>query len=806
MRRGSPAEIRLLAKLWAKTSLVVRVMFSAGFALAVAGGLLLYVSTGKDARFAREQIREHLDVEMESLLPAISEWVVIGDYATIEQTLRQHVGRPDVGSITWTNSAGQAVDASDKPMEPRAPDWFVRWIDIPAPEDTQSLDIGGRDYGSVTIRMTAIRDRDRLWDAFLGHLGILALAVGLDFLGILLILKGGLRPLTALDRGARAMEDGDLSVRLQPHGSPELVHVITAFNRMAEAVETAQHELRQEAERLSVTLTSIGDGVITTDAAGKVDFVNPTAAVLTGWTTAEAHGLPLPQVFNIVNEHSREPAENPADKVLRLRSGVGVSHSLLITRQGQECPIQDSAAPIRDRHGRIIGVVLVFRDISEQRRLTRQLSYQASHDSLTGLINRGEFERRLARLLDDAADSGQRHALLYVDLDQFKVVNDTCGHRAGDELLRQLAERLQRCMRHADTLARVGGDEFGILLEDCSEAQALRIAAGIIDEVRSFHFAWFDHAFGVSLSIGLVAIDEAHRDLTSVLSAADAACYTAKDKGRNRVQAYTATDGEMVERQRQMQWVTRIAKAFDEARFELYFQPIVPITGVVRGDGEEHHIEVLLRMREGTTLVSPGAFVVAAERYGAIDGIDRWVVANTLHWLVAHAHHRIVCSINLSGHSVNDDRFRDFVMHQVRISGVSPRKVCFEITETAAIASLSKAGDFIKTVRSLGCRFSLDDFGSGMASFSYLRSLPVDYLKIDGSFVRNIVNDPIDRAMVETVNKVGHVMGIQTIAEFVENPEVLATLREIGVDYAQGYVFAKPAPLADVASLFAAPE
>jgi diguanylate cyclase (GGDEF)-like protein len=500
-------------------------------------------------------------------------------------------------------------------------------------------------------------------------------------------------------------------------------------------------------------------------------------------------------VFNIVNEFTRDPVESPVDKVMRLGAVVGLgNHTVLIARNGQEYSIEDSAAPIRDRDGHILGVVLVFHDVSEKRKLTHQLSHQARHDALTGLINRSEFERRLKELLDSAASQNRQHALLYLDLDQFKVVNDTCGHSAGDELLRQLTAHIQGKTRDSDTFARLGGDEFGILLENCPLDQALRVAITLLDEVRTFRFIWLDKTFAVGVSIGLVAITKDSGNSANVLSAADTACYAAKDKGRNRVQVYSPDDREMAERHGEMHWVARIAMAFEKERFQLYYQPIVPISG--KTPKEEQHFEILLRMLdEDNQLVPPGSFIPAAERYNLMAEIDRWVVRNALNWLIAHAEQPVICAINLSGQSVNDDRFLGFLIDQINGTGVPPHKVCFEITETSAISNLSKASGFIKTIKSLGCSFALDDFGSGMSSFAYLKNLPVDYLKIDGSFVRDMIGDPIDCAMVESINNIGHVLEIKTIAEFVENQAILDKLHAIGVDYAQGYGIAKPGPL-----------
>ncbi|MHB9100819.1 MAG: EAL domain-containing protein [Sulfuricella sp.] len=611
-----------------------------------------------------------------------------------------------------------------------------------------------------------------------------------------------------LSNAADSISAGDLEIALPNYeGRDEVARLARDFSQMALALkqnsrerDQAEAALYAEKERAQVTLQSIGDAVITTDIEGRVEFLNPVAEALTGWSNGEAIGRPLTQVFNIISEITRLPVENPVEKALRQNGIVGLAnHTVLIRRDGQEVHIDDSAAPIRDRDGRILGVVLVFHDVGEKRKLAHQLSYQAKHDALTGLINRGEFERLLEDLLDSAANQHKQHALLYLDLDQFKVVNDTCGHSAGDELLRQLTAHIQAKVRESDTFARLGGDEFGILLENCPLDQAVRLANVLLDEVGAFHFAWLDKTFAVGVSIGVVAITATSGLSANVLAAADTACYAAKDKGRNRVQVYSPDDSEMAERHGEMHWVARIAKAFEEERFHLYYQPIVPVQS--NAPEQEQHFEILLRMRdEDNRLIPPGAFIPAAERYNMMVEIDRWVIRNALNWLIANAERPVICAINLSGQSVNDDRFLAFLIDQIRGTGVPPHKVCFEITETAAISNLAKASNFIKTVKSLGCSFSLDDFGSGMSSFSYLKNLPVDYLKIDGSFVRDMINDPIDCAMVESINHIGHVLGIKTIAEFVENQDILEKLRAIGVDYAQGYGIVKPCPLEDLVS------
>lgn len=558
----------------------------------------------------------------------------------------------------------------------------------------------------------------------------------------------------------------------------------------------AAAELFAEKERAQVTLASIADGVITTDNDGWVEYLNPVAEDLTGWTSGSARGLPLQAIFRMIDETTRKPAPNPIELVLREERTVETAATMLLLRNdGTEIPVVQSAAPIRARSGKISGVVLVLHDVSRERQYAAKLSYQASHDSLTGLINRTEFEHRLALALKSSAQAGRHHAVMYLDLDQFKVVNDTSGHAAGDQLMRQVSTVLQRRLREGDTLARLGGDEFGVLLENCSPENALRIADELRQTVMDFHFAWENRSFTIGVSIGVVNIEDGTYTIADVLSAADAACYMAKEKGRNRVQVYHPEDSELTMRHGEMEWVGRLQKALDEDRFVLYAQDIVAISGENKGN----HCELLLRMLdEKGELVPPMAFIPAAERYGLMPSIDRWVLRNALAIIAREqaqgGYSSDVYAINLSGSTIGDDRFMEFVREQFARFNVPHSSICFEITETAAIARLDKATTFIHELRALGCHFSLDDFGAGMSSFAYLKHLPVDYLKIDGGFVKDMADDPIDRAMVKAIHNVGHVMGKKTIAEFVDGERCIAALREIGVDYAQGYGVAKPRP------------
>ena len=436
---------------------------------------------------------------------------------------------------------------------------------------------------------------------------------------------------------------------------------------------------------------------------------------------------------------------------------------------------------------------IVIKRVSAKNRL---LAYQASHDPLTGLINRREFECRVDRSIQQARAQAATHALLYLDLDQFKVVNDTCGHAAGDELLQQLSKLLLGSVRNRDTLSRLGGDEFGMLLENCPLDKAVEIANNLLKTIDAFHFTWGDNTFTLGISIGVVPIDRSTADIGSTMSAADSACYIAKESGRNQVQIAHLGDRRLQERHGEMQWVSRLTRALEEDQFALYYQPIIPCASKATSC---KHMEILLRMIDDDgSVVLPGTFLPAAEKYNIASNIDRWVVEHAMKWLVENTAQNgwpVTISVNLSGQTIGSPDMLKFIIDKMDETGVSPEQIIFEVTETAAIARITSATNFMLTLRGCGFRFSLDDFGSGLSSFAYLKKLPVDYLKIDGTFVRDILSDPVDYAIVKSINELGQLLGKETIAEFVETLEVAEELRMMGVNHVQGYAYAKPEPL-----------
>ena len=569
-------------------------------------------------------------------------------------------------------------------------------------------------------------------------------------------------------------------------------------------VVRTESELQFEKELAQVTLHSIGDGVITTDADGRVEYLNPVAEQYTGWRTAEARGRPLAEIYRVIDERTGEtvePLSHAAGSSLQESGDAGSVR--LLDRNGRECPIRYSQAPILSREGRTLGMIVVFHDISQIRAMAQQLIWQASHDALTGLVNRREFERRLGELLETAKAESREHALMFMDLDNFKAVNDTCGHGAGDELLRQLTSVMMARMRGSDTLARLGGDEFGALLESCPLDQALRIANGMRETVREFRFVWENKTFSVGISIGLMPLGADSDDVNRVLSLADACCYDAKNKGRDRVQVHRQEESDFSGRHSELQIVSQINRAFEFGQFRLYRQRILQLNPEAEPGA---HYEVLVRMLDQAgNLVPPTGFMPAAERYNLLTSIERWVISSLVEFLHRRWNDGGIpqqagnglgsYSVNISGASINDKSFPDFLRNLLTRYQLPRGLLCFEITETTAISNLTRASELMREMKAMGCRFSLDDFGTGMSSFAYLKYLPVDYLKIAGMFIKDMADDPMDHAIVDAINRISHILGMQTVAESVEDAAVLEKITALKIDFAQGYFIAEPEAL-----------
>jgi diguanylate cyclase (GGDEF)-like protein/PAS domain S-box-containing protein len=547
-----------------------------------------------------------------------------------------------------------------------------------------------------------------------------------------------------------------------------------------------------------ITLESIGEGVITADRNGTIDYLNEAAEQLLGVTRASGVGRRLLDLLTLVDEVDRSSLGDPVAKCLSERKRVNLGRRAFLLSKGSEREFSTelTASPIRGPDGQVAGCVVIFHDVSELRGLAREMSYQASHDALTGLVNRLEFERRLGAALDSARGEGVGHVVCYLDLDRFKLVNDTAGHIAGDNLLREISSLLKQRVRDSDTVARVGGDEFAMLLAGCPLDKARQIADDVCQAVAGHQFAWQDHMFDVGVSVGLVEVNKDSGSAESVLSAADSACYVAKQQGRGRIHVYSSRD-EVVARERgEIQWLQRLQRALKENGFELYVQPIIALGGRGR-DGPA--AEILLRMRdEHGAAIAPVHFLASAERYQLMSHIDRWVVQASLTALAGGAPHLPAgrtCNINLSAQTLGDDDFLEFVVDVLDHTGVSPERICFEARESAVVSQLDHAQRFINVLHGIGCKFALDNFGSGIGSFANLKNLSLDYVKIDGTYTRNLEQDTVNREMVSAMVKLARTLDFQVVAEQVEDQESFETLRTLGVDFVQGFVVERPRPL-----------
>ena len=561
-------------------------------------------------------------------------------------------------------------------------------------------------------------------------------------------------------------------------------------------------EALTEKERAQITLHSIGDGVITTDNTGCVDYMNPVAETLTGWRYHQVMGMSLEAVFHLEDDKTGEVIPDPALRCLSEKRVVAPkTDNVLISRNGDRYSIQGTAAPMMNTRGDCIGVVLVFKDVTDSHRLQKKMVHQATHDSLTGLVNRSEFEQRLDKALLSAKAFENTHALLYLDLDQFKVVNDSAGHVAGDELLKQVCSLLANQLRGRDTLGRLGGDEFCVLLENCPSNKAIKVANILIDMIREYRFLWEDKTYQVGVSIGIVPITADSGSTVELMIQADQACYSAKDLGRGRAHVYDQKDAELAKQHGEILQLSDLREAIENQQFELLYQPIISL------NAEQTRVhtraEVLLRLLDlSGDYILPGAFLPAADRFGLTTHIDRWVI-NKVFNDYAHLfmqNPNLVLNLNLSSSSVADESLGDYIIEMFGKSVVLPQQICFEVKETLLNSNLFAISALVERLGEIGCAFALDDFGRGLSSFALLKMLKVDFIKIDGNIVGNISNDKVDHGMVESINSMAHILGIQTIAECADSSVVIQDLKSLGVDYAQGYYLGNPASMDELGS------
>jgi diguanylate cyclase (GGDEF)-like protein/PAS domain S-box-containing protein len=554
--------------------------------------------------------------------------------------------------------------------------------------------------------------------------------------------------------------------------------------------------------RSQLALDSLGEGIVTTDAHGVIDYLNQSAEALTGMRREEAIGRGFGAMIGFVDEHDRRAIADPVQQCLSTGNRVNLGRrSILISRAtGNELGVEATASPVREPTGDVTGVAVMLHDVSELRGLTQQMSYQASHDALTGLVNRREFERRLGEALEIARGGRQGHAMCYLDLDRFKAVNDTSGHLAGDNMLREVAALIREAVRDSDTVARLGGDEFGILLVGCPLDKARQIADDVWRAIAEYRFVWKDRIFSVGVSIGIVEITGENHSLEEIMNAADSACYVAKKQGDGHIHVYSSHDEAVARSRGEIHWLQRLQAALRDGFFELYVQPIEPTRpgGVVTGPA----MEVFVRLHDEGQAIAPAEFFPAAERYRLMSMIDRWVLGSALAAVAAGAIRLPPgrsLSLNISGQTLADPAFLEFVVDELDRTGVQPSQICFEVAESSVTGNLEQARRFVEVLHGMGCRFALDDFGTDLGGFSNLKSLPMDYLKIDGSFMRDLGRDSVNQAMVSAVVGMARTLNFRLIAEHVEDVAVLEAARAMGIDFVQGHAIGRPRPLAPAA-------
>lgn len=788
------ARLSLRARLlWALVGVCLLLLFVGGMAAIAAGRAV-----------GHQALAQMAEREMQLLQAMLADPLVLQDYGTVEQLLEKEVVAGDARELRFR--AGEIAITATKPSSPsRRPEWFARLLGLKAGQAADKIVIGGRDYGDLAVEVAPTVVEERLW-LLLSRLALVGLGAA-ALLGIAMhgIMRANLRGLEAIRSSARRDTEGFTAsqVELSPHAPPELVETARVLNAARAQLREKMDELATEKERWRITLSSVGDGVIVTNADGDVAFMNPVAERLTGWPLSEARGKPVETVMPLIHEETRQTQPNPAR--LALRTGqlqAMANHTLLLARDGREIPVHDSAAIVPsvadDTPGETCGAVLVFRDDSERRALLKELRLMAFHDPLTGLPNRRALVGRIERALRQVREQDRRHLFCYIDLDQFKLVNDTCGHAAGDALLVEIVGLMREAIPPGSTtgedehmLARIGGDEFGLLLFDCPLEEGIALARRLIAQISGHVFRYAARQFHIGASVGIASI-EPGMTTDEVLGRADTACYHAKDQGRGRVEVHSLGHAGIRALSEEMQWVMRFDETVAAHRLRLYRQRIAPLASRTGGG----HYEILLRVLDDQGVAgSPGPGLAALERFGFAHLLDRWVFDTLLDYLLGHPEDRASYAINLSGATLSHAEFSAHIQQRLQTTGVEPGRILFEITETAAIRHLAEAQHFIAALRGLGCRFCLDDFGSGLSSFAYLKQLPVSMLKIDGAFVRALHEETTDFVIVNAIAQIGRDLSLDVVAEWVENQEIYDKLAEIGIDYGQGYFIHRPEPL-----------
>jgi len=608
------------------------------------------------------------------------------------------------------------------------------------------------------------------------------------------------RPIVNINDGVKTIKNGDLNYRIPIDFTGELAELARGINNMTSSLETAQANDKRRAEdelfiektKALITLEAIGEGVITTDTNGNITYLNPAAEKLTGFTNKYAFNKPLSDIFKIKHEYNDSFTNYPIldciEHSKKIHHEVGF---ILYCDNGTEYAIRESATPLLDKEENVVGAVLVFYDFTSIKKMSDNLAYQATHDDLTGLTNRRAFEEKMHDIINNISVN-ETHTLCYIDLDRFKIINDTCGHLAGDELLKLISTKISEHVRRNDLFARLGGDEFGIIFYNCDIPKAIQLAENIKSTISELKFTWGSHTFTIGSCIGVVPIVYGEK-MSDLMMTVDTACYVAKDKGRNRIHVYEKNDEDILQRQGELQWFHTINKALENDSFELYSQKISPFSD--KSNTDIH--EILIRLNKNGEIISPGSFIPAAERYSLMTKVDMWVISTLFKQIKNHdtLSNQTYFSINLSGQTLTDESFIEFLNNELDSTNTSPDKLIFEITETAAISNFNAAINFIELFKQRGCKFALDDFGSGMSSFQYLSKLPLDYIKIDGSFVKDIQNNLYNQSVIKSIGQIGHSLGLNIIAEFVENDEILLELENYFIDYVQGYNIQKPRPL-----------